>query len=169
MSRSEIYTKILFIGLCVNLASLLGATVWAQTTANLSSTTNPRIIEQITQETPIASDKDLEQTKTLFGGTAAAIGTGLVAEFFSRRKKTKKIDNALRGTDYDLMDLQKAHRLFFVAAKKPENKAKTTDQILDLPAFPENDLSNTTIGQAIDNAYSAYENWFVNRYRDNPE
>ena len=89
--------------------------------------------------------------------------------FVTIRKKNKRIDNALRGTDYDLMDVIKTNRMFFVAAKKPENKGKTVDEILDLPAYPNNDLSKTTIGQAIDKEYFEYANWFKERYQDNPE
>lgn len=162
------YDKILFIGIMISLASLMSATAWAQ---NITTTTasNTKQLEEIANNTPIASDSDLDQTKTLFGGTAAAIGSGLVAEFVARRKKNKRIDNALRGTDYDLMDVIKTNRMFFVAAKKPENKGKTVDEILDLPAYPNNDLSKTTIGQAIDKEYFEYANWFKERYQDNPE
>ena len=165
------YDKILFIGIMLSLASLMGATAWAQ---NITTTTNEQQVKEIAEQTPLATDEQVQSTdatlKTLFGGTAAAMATGLGAEVWARIKKTKKVDNALRGTDYDMYDIQTGLRIFFAACRDPANKGKTIDDILALPANPEKyNPGGLTIGDLLDKEFGDYIGWFEGRYHDNPK
>lgn len=177
-NKTTTIDKILFIGICISLASLFGATAWAQ---NITTSTNDQVVKQIADSTPLASDEQVQSndatTKTLLGGTAATIGTAIVAEFVDRkrketkaREKDQRIDLALRGTDYDMYDIQVRLRTFFAACRDPANKSKPVDDILALPANPEKyNAGGLSIGDSLDKEFADYIAWFEERYKDNPQ
>lgn len=173
--------KILFIGICISLASLFGATAWAQNTTSSTTIADQQQAQTIADNTPLASDEQVQSnantTNTLIGGTAASVGVGLVADYVDRkrkeaavREKHQRIDNALRGTDYDMYDIQKGLRIFFAACRNPANKGKTIDEILALPANPESyNAGGLDIGANLDKEMADYIAWFEDRYKDNPK
>lgn len=112
---------------------------------------------------PIATTDDLaNQFNTLLATSGTGIIGGVGALWAIVRKKTSKIDNALRGADFDNRDLLEIMNSIFEHAKK--NPDKSLGAILDMPAFKDRVLTNTTIAVAWDKEYNEYDEWFTQRY-----
>lgn len=142
--------------------------VSAQTTGNVTLTTqtSPTPVIQTTQ--PIATEDDVfNQFLTNIGVTGTGIAAGVGTLWAKVRNKTKRIDQALRGADFDNRDLIEVLNSFFEAAKN--NPEKTPGQLLLMPAYKDKVLLQKLIGEAWGLEYDEYMEWFNGRYMVNKE
>lgn len=149
--------------------AMLADYVQGQTLANVSTIqTSGTPVVQTTQA--IATEEDLGQQFNTFAtgllGTLGASAGGIGALWARFRSKAKRIDNALRGQDFDQRDLMEVLNSFFEAAKK--DKTKTPGQLLDEMAYKDKVLLEKTIAVAWANEYDEYMEWFHQRYEVNP-
>lgn len=126
----------------------------------------PTPVLQTTQQ--IATEEDVfNQFLTSLGATIGVAGTGVGALWAKIRGKTKEIDQALRGTDFDIRDLIEIINSTFESSKK--NPGKPLDEIIRMPAYKDNILLEKTIAQAWAEEYKEYMEWFEQRYKINKE
>lgn len=162
-----ILAAMLFVFITVPLlASVYGQTTAAPTTTQ--TTTQAPATPTATVTTPLATDQDVfNQFLASLGITGTGVLTGVGALWAKIRNKTKRIDQALRGTDFDQRDLLEVLNSFFEAAKKDE--AKTPGQLLKEMAYKDQVLLEKTIAQAWATEYNEYMEWFEGRYKTNKE
>lgn len=130
--------------------------------------TSPTPVLQTTTQQQIATEEDVfNQFLTSLGATIGVAGTGVGALWAKIRGKTKNIDQALRGTDFDIRDLIEILNSFFENAKKDETK--TPGQILKEMAYKDQVLLEKTIAAAWGEEYKEYMEWFHQRYEVNKD
>lgn len=140
--------------------------VYGQQNVTLTTQTSPTPVVSTTE--PIATEQDVfNQFLAGLGTTVVAAGGGVGALWAKIRGKTKRIDQALRGTDFDHRDLIEVLNSFFEAAKK--DKTKTPGQLLDEMAYKDKILLEKTIAVAWATEYEEYMEWFNQRYQINKE
>lgn len=151
--------------------------VFGQTLANATQTPvltpNPMPGGTPTVPVPqeIATTDDLsdqfQKTMTALLGTGGVVTAGVGTVWAKMRSKTKKIDVALRGQDFDNRDLMEVLNSFFEAAKS--DKTLTPGQILDKMAYKDKVLLEKNIGTAWAQEYDEYMEWFNSRYMVNQQ
>lgn len=144
------------------------AFVYGQTDGNVTLTTQSIPTPVVQTNEPIATEEDVfNQFLAGLGTTVVGVGGGVGALWAKIRGKTKRIDQALRGADFDTRDLFEIFNSVFIHADA--NPTMPLGDIIKQKAYMDKKLSDKTIKQAWSEQYDEYCEWFHQRYEINKE